>query len=218
MFPIVKTLSSFKKAKLYKLIIFAGIISFITVLLFVFAGTWLSTHFIHVEKNWLNYTIDLFTGLAFGLAGWFMLPLFTVIIAGLFQEKTIQNLNTYYYPDAPKKEGSSFWSDIQHDVRFTILALSLNILILPLFLIGIGFIVSILLNSYLLGREFFEGAAACYIGKNEAKKLRIQHKRTAFTGGFVITVLTLIPFVNLFIPIIAIVWMVHVYHGMSQTP
>jgi hypothetical protein len=33
-----------------------------------------------------------------------------------------------------------------------------------------------------------------------------------YGGGFVITVMAIVPFLNLFVPILEIVWMVHVYH------
>ncbi|MCK5091353.1 MAG: EI24 domain-containing protein, partial [Gammaproteobacteria bacterium] len=95
-------------------------------------------------------------------------------------------------------------------------ALFLNIVILPFYLLGIGFIMSIVLNSYLLGREFFESAAGYHSGKPEAMVLGQKNKAVMYGGGFVITCLTLVPVINLFVPVIAIVWMVHVYHGLGD--
>ena len=80
----------------------------------------------------------------------------------------------------------------------------------------LGFIVSILLNSYLLSRKFFEIAAGYHIRKPQAQKFGQQNRGMVYGGGFVITLLTLVPLLNLFVPIIAIVWMVHVYHGLRQ--
>ena len=102
------------------------------------------------------------------------------------------------------------------DLKFTLWALFLNLLVLPLYLFGVGVLVSILLNSYLLGREFFEAVAGYHIGKPQAHKLGQQHRATVYGGGFAITLMTLVPLLNLFVPIIAIVWMVHVYHGLRQ--
>jgi CysZ protein len=143
-----------------------------------------------------------------------MLPALVVLIAGMFQERTIDRVERAYYPDEVRKEEPRFWPDVKHDIRFTLWALFLNILVLPLYFIGIGFIVSIALNSYLLGREFFEGAAGYHVGKPEAEKLGQQNKAAVYGGGLVITLMTLLPGVNLFVPIFAIVWMVHVYHGL----
>jgi CysZ protein len=106
---------------------------------------------------------------------------------------------------------------VVHDLGFTLRALFLNILVLPLYFFGIGFIVSIVLNSYLLGREFFIAAAGYHLGKPAAGNLARRHRKTVYGGGFVITLLTLVPVVNLFMPILATVWMVHVYHGISKS-
>jgi CysZ protein len=37
-----------------------------------------------------------------------------------------------------------------------------------------------------------------------------------YTGGLVITLLTLVPLVNFFIPILAVVWMTHVYNDIRS--
>ena len=109
-----------------------------------------------------------------------------------------------------------FWPDVVHDIRFTLKAVGLNLLILPFYLIGIGFVLSVLLNSYLLGREFFESAAGYHLGKPQAREIGRGHRMRIYSSGLVLTLLTLIPLVNLFVPIIAVVWMVHVFHGLPE--
>jgi len=135
-----------------------------------------------------------------------------VLISSLFQEAAIQRVERVYYPDVIRSEVLKFWPEILHDLKFTGLAVALNVLIMPLYLFGIGFPASILLNSYLLGREFFESAAGYHLGKTSARELGLLHKKAMYGGGFVITVMAIVPFLNLFVPILAIVWMVHVYH------
>ena len=119
-----------------------------------------------------------------------------------------------FYPDKVRSREPQLWPDVRHDIRFTLWALFLNMLILPFYLLGIGFVVSIALNSYLLGREFFESAAGYHMGKPEAERLGRENRAAVYGGGLVITLMTLVPVVNLFVPIVAIVWMVHVYHGL----
>jgi CysZ protein len=97
-------------------------------------------------------------------------------------------------------------------LRALVKALSLNLLVLPLYLLGIGFFVSIALNTYLLGHEFFESVAGHHYGKPKARRLSKQHPRRVYLGGLVITLVSLTPVLNLFVPVIAVVWMVHVFH------
>ncbi len=216
MFPFARTFSSFTKAKLFGIILLCALLAVITVGLVVVLITSLAAYFTNFETAWLNSIVKWSTGLVSGVFGWFVLPAFMVLFAGLFQEKTINKVEKAYYPDRVREESPGFWPDIAHDIRFTAKALGLNILILPLYLIGIGFIISIILNSYLLGREFFESAAGHHMGKPAARKLGNNNKAAVYGGGFFIVLMSLTPILNIVMPILATVWMVHVYHGLSD--
>jgi CysZ protein len=203
-----------KKANLLGLMIACAGLAVAVVLVSVAIVTSITAFLVDLETGWLDTLVNWAVGGIAGIAGWFMLPALVVLIAGMFQERTIDRVVRAYYPDKVRTQEPRFWPDMMHDIRFTLRALLLNILVLPLYLLGIGFIVSIALNSYLLGREFFEGAAGYHMGKPEAAKLGQKNKAAVYGGGLVITLMTLLPGANLFVPIFAIVWMVHVYHGL----
>lgn len=216
MFPFSKTLHSIKKANLLGIMFLCAALAVLVILMAVGAITWLTSMLVNLQTGWLDTLVNWIVGALTGIGGWFILPAFTVLIAGIFQETTIHRVERVYYKKNMRKEEPGFWPDLGHDIRFTLFALLLNVLILPLYLFGIGFIASIILNSYLLGREFFESAAGYHLGKPEAKKLAAKNKVIVYGGGFVITLMTLVPVLNLFMPIFAIVWMVHVYHGVLE--
>ncbi len=216
MFPFSKTLGSATKAGLLGLMLACAGLSVAVVLVAVGAFTWLTAHLVNIQIGWLDSLVNWLAGGILGIAGWFMLPAIIVLVAGMFQEKTIHRVELAYYPDDVRTQEPRFWPDLKHDIRFTLRALLLNALVLPLYLFGIGFIVSVLLNSYLVGREFFESAAGYHIGKPQAKTVGQQNKAAVYGGGLVITLMTLAPVINLFVPIFAIVWMVHVYHGLIK--
>ena len=215
MYPLTKTFQSLIKAKLFGLM-FISVVLAIAALLFVVGGiTWLTAHFIKIETGWLDGLVSGLAGALYLIIGWFLLPAFTVLIAGLFQDKAIARVERVYYPQMARKEEFKFWPDFWHDVKFTAWALFLNILALPLYFFLIGPVVSILLNSYLLGREFFESAAGYHLGKVHAREFYHHHRGVVYGGGLAITSMTLIPLLNLFVPLIAVVWMVHVYHELQ---
>ena len=216
MFPFAKTFSSLTKAKLSVIIILCALLALTTVTLIVISITALTVHLTNFDAAWLNKVINASAVIISGVGGWFILPAFMVLFAGLFQEKTINHVEKAFYPESVRAASPGFWPDIMHDIRFTAKALGLNILILPLYLIGIGFLISILLNSYLLGREFFESAAGHHLGKPAARELGNQNKLVVYGGGFVIVLMSLIPFLNIIMPIMATVWMVHVYHDIAD--
>ncbi len=216
MFPFAKTFSSLTKAKLSGIIILCALLSVVVVGAIVIAVTSLSVYFTNFDSAWLSKLVNLGAGIISVVAGWFMLPAFMVLFAGLFQEQTINRVEKAFYPESLRAESPGFWPDMMHDIRFTAKALILNILIIPLYFMGVGFIISIILNSYLLGREFFESAAGYHHGKPEARKLGRGNKVAVYSGGFVIVLMTLTPVLNIIMPILATVWMVHVYHGLTD--
>ncbi|GAK56255.1 hypothetical protein U27_03217 [Candidatus Vecturithrix granuli] len=216
MYPFTKTFRSLKEANLLGLMMACAGLAIVVVLVAVGMITWGTANLVKIQTGWLDALVNWIVGVILGIGGWFMLPALSVFIAGMFQEKTIRRVERLSYPEVVRRESPAFWGELIADLKFTLWALLLNMLVLPLYLFGIGFVVSILLNSYLLGREFFESVAGYHIGKPQAKKLGQQNRGTVYGGGFVITLLTLVPLLNLFVPIIAIVWMVHVYHGLCQ--
>lgn len=219
MFPFAKTLSSVTKANLLGLIFACAGVAVAVVLVMVGSLTWLTAHLVNIRIGWLDSLVNWFAGGILGVAGWFMLPAIIVLVAGMFQEKTIHRVEQAFYPEEVRSREPRFWPDFAYDIRFTLRALLLNVLVLPLYLIGIGFVVSVALNSYLVGREFFESAAGYHLGKPQAKIVGQQNKAAVYGGGLVITLMTLTPVINLFVPVFAIVWMVHVYHGLKkETP
>ncbi len=216
MYPFLKTFDSLKKANLVPMMLTCAALAVVVVLGSIGATTWITAHLVNTNIGWLDTVINLTAGIITGIGGWFMLPVLTVLIGGLFQEIVIQRVERIYYPDSVRSKTIKFWSEAWHEIKFTLWALLLNILVLPLFVFGIGFVISILLNSYLLGREFFENAAGYHVGKKKGKELIRQNRLTIYGGGFIITMTTLLPVLNLFVPILAIVWMVHVYHRVCE--
>jgi CysZ protein len=213
-FPLLKTLQTLTKAKLLGVIALCAVLAVCLVVFLVALLTWLAAYFVSIQTAWLDILFNTGFGLAMGVGGWFMLPVFTVLIAGFFQEKVIRRVEAVYYPEARANEAPDFTAELMHDIRFTVYALFLNIIVLPLYLIGIGYVIAVVLNGYLLGREFFESVAGYHVGKNEAWKLGRKNRLRRFIGGLVITVMTLTPVINLFSPIIGTVWMIHLYHGL----
>lgn len=216
MFPFYKTLRSIFTAKLYYIVIACALIAIVLDVGLAFLFTWFFWHLIDIQIPWLDTVVSINIGLFFVVAAWFSFPIVIVLVSGLFTEIVIRKINGVYYRDQSKKGGGGFLSDLKQDIKFTALSLFLNILLFPLCLFGIGLIPYLLLNSYLLGREFFVDAAGYHIGKSNGVALMSHHKSVILLGGFVITLLTLTPIVNLFIPIFAIGWMVHLFHKINR--
>jgi len=218
MFLLKKTVHSITRPKLVALMFLCACLALVVVVVMVGGITWGAAQLITLEKGWLDTLINWMAGIVLGIGGWFMLPVLVILIAGAFQDTTIHKVESVEYPDEVRQGEPRFWPDVVHDIRFTLKALLLNIMVLPFYLIGIGFLLTVLLNSYLLGREFFESAAGYHLGKADARQLGRRNRKIVYGSGLMITLISLMPFLNLFAPIVAIVWMVHLYHNLPDRP
>ncbi|HBH05901.1 MAG TPA: hypothetical protein DDX92_04785 [Flavobacteriales bacterium] len=217
MFPLDKTLQSFSFARLWSILFITAFLTLIILLSLVFSVAYVSSITIDFEPEWIEKFVESLIAILSGVASWFLLPVLMPLIAGFFEAVVVRKVENVYYSEVQSGSAETFWSDLWYDIKFTFKALIINILILPFYLIGIGFIVSIVVNSYLLGMEFFVNVASYDVGKRNARDLFNENRIPALIGGLVFTLLSLIPVVNLFVPIFAIVWMVHLYRGYIQS-
>lgn len=213
MFPLAITLRTLFAVNLIRLMLACALLALAVAIGIAVFLTWLTAYWVNFEPAWVNTALTWLMGVVTGIGGWFMLPALTVLIGGIFQERVIDRVERHYYPSSSLPEAPKFWPDFWYDVKFTLKALFLNLLVLPFYFMGIGFVLAILLNSYLLGHEFFESVVGHHFGKPQAREVSKQNRKIVYAGGLVITLMTLTPILNLFVPIMAVVWMVHAYHG-----
>ncbi len=80
---------------------------------------------------------------------------------------------------------------------------------------GINLMAFFLVNGYLLGREFFEFAAARFRTVDEARAFRTRHSGTVFLAGLLIAAFLTVPILNLLTPLFAAGLMVHLHKMLS---
>jgi CysZ protein len=104
-----------------------------------------------------------------------------------------------------------------------LIILLINILAMPAYLLmalllGLGFVVSWLVNGYLVGREYMEMVAMRRLTPKDAKAFRKANGGSTFVAGFVIAVIMSVPFLNLLSPVLATAFMTHVFEDLRQRP
>lgn len=173
-----------------------------------------------LDIAWLDTLLDVFGGLAAALIAWMLFPAVAVMIAYLFTEAVAGAVEARYYPQLPPAKPQSLWQYSVAAVKFELLALTLNLLILPLavipFLQVIHPAVFYAVNGHLFGREFMEIVAPRRIDFRQTRALRRRHRGKVFVAGVIMAVLFTLPVVNLLAPVIATAFIVHVYHGLRS--
>lgn len=191
----------------------------LAVFIFVSAGlfSWLGSLF---EAYAWAQALPWLGGIGAGMLAWFLFPGIMPLIMSFFDTTIAALIERQDYPHRRLAAEAPFWQQLRHDGLFALTAISLNILILPLYLLmpGLHLLPFYLLNGYLLGREFFVMAARRHMTLEQAGALRKTHRRSVLTCGIVIAVLATIPLLNLLAPFWGVAVMVHLYHQLDPRP
>jgi CysZ protein len=145
----------------------------------------------------------------------FVFPTMFVLVQSFFQEAVADCVEAKYYPDLPPADGVPLWTGIWRALKFFLVMLSLNLGAAPIYLgmmffMGSGAAVYAVLNGFLAGREYFEVVALRRLPGTEVDAARNARWGSVFWTGLAITLLGVVPVVNLFMPILGAAAMVHI--------
>jgi len=98
-----------------------------------------------------------------------------------------------------------------------------NLIALPFYLILLflpqfNLLIFYGLNGYLLGREYFELVGQRRLSLKDTKALRRRNRLRVLLAGAVIAFLLTLPILNLFTPIVATAFMLHVFERLRNRP
>ncbi len=175
--------------------------------------------------GWFGDYFDWIAGVAFFgamlVATFLMFPAVVTIVVGLFLERVADAVEARHYPDLGAPRPQPLMETLLSTIKFAIVVILLNILILPLYLALLflppaNLVLYYLLNGYLVGREFFELAAFRRLAPAEATRLRRAFRSRVLVAGIIVTFLMTIPIVNLLAPVLGAAFMVHVAHDLMR--
>jgi CysZ protein len=178
---------------------------------------WGATHWPRFQR-WLDWG----GVLASFIAACFLFPTMFVLVQSFFQEAVADRVEEKYYPHLPPADGAPFWTAIRRALKFFVVMLTLNLGAAPLylgmmFLMGSGAVVYAVLNGFLAGREYFEVVALRRLSGSEVDAARQARWGAVFWTGLAITLMGLVPGLNLLMPILGAAAMVHVAQGNRVT-
>ncbi|MCA1299913.1 sulfate transporter family protein [Stappia indica] len=166
--------------------------------------------FVALPYPWLDTALSILTGIGVIFVLGFLVAPVTAVIAGLLQDDIAEVVERSDYPADPPGRALPLAQAVPQAIKFTGIVILGNLLALFLLLVpGVNLVAFLLVNGYLLGREFFEFAAMRFRAPEEAKAFRRAHRGTVFLAGLAIAGFLAIPLLNLLTPIFATVMMVH---------
>lgn len=164
------------------------------------------------EAWWLDAAVDLLGGLATLLLTWLLFPAVVSGVIAFALEDVAGAVEGRHYPDLPAAAGLALSEEIKAALIFLGVKLAVNLLLLPLLLLGPVFpFVFVAANGYLLGREYFELVALRRLPRAEARALRRSRRWSVTAAGALLALLLTIPVVNLLAPVVGVAAMVHLF-------
>lgn len=146
------------------------------------------------------------------MLAWFLFPLLYPVLVSFFDEKVAEIIDREDYADRPQAV-APFWPTLGNDIAFTLKALALNLVFLPLFFIPLlGFVLYYGLNGYLLGMQFFRMAAGRRVTREEAGRLQKENFAAILLAGVAISFMATLPVLNLAAPLLGVATMTHLFY------
>jgi len=170
-----------------------------------------------VPWPWAETVLAIGTGLALVVAFFFLMAPVTAIFAGLFLDDIALRVEARHYPQDPRGTPLTAARSIAIALQFAAVVLAVNLAILPLVFTGIGAAVLVAANAYLIGREYFQMVAMRHMPIDEARLLRKENTPRIFAAGIVPALLSLVPVVNLAVPLFATSYFVHIFKQVQRS-
>lgn len=183
----------------------------------VFAALWLGIWFLLTrtaisDQAWIETTLDVLGGLATLALTWLLFPIVVSAWVALFLDRVATAVEQRHYPELPPAPGLPLATALLASLRFLVVALTLNVLLLVLLLLPPAYPVAYyLLNGYLLGREYFELVALRRLDPIAARRLRARHGTELLLTGAGMAFALTIPLVAFVVPVVATAMLVHRY-------
>jgi CysZ protein len=196
---------------------------FLTILLFVgvFVGLKYGLDALPpLPWGWANDIVDVLEWIVAGGVGFILLPIFigapiAAIFASFFLDEVSAAVEKKHYPSDPPAHGTPFLTGLWIGIRFLLILIVVNLILLPFNLFPLtaifAWVITIVVNGWLLGREYFELAAVRHMKLHDADVLRRKHSGALTMAGIVIALLAFIPIVSFFAPLFGVAYMALIF-------
>jgi uncharacterized protein involved in cysteine biosynthesis len=188
-------------------------LSLLTLAGLVVGVEWLLDWAAQTSYGWLNATIDVLGVLGSLVVAWFLFPAVAVAVSALFLERVVDATEARYFPHLPPTQPLPWHAALPASLKLLGLSLLLNLAALPLYFVPLlNLPLWLLLNGYLVGREYAELVGLRRLDSARLAVLRRQQRGMFWITGVVIAFLLTIPLVNLVAPIVGASLMTQRFH------
>lgn len=181
------------------------------------------------ESDWFSWLNDIGEGLADAgfwavvFAGSYLLfPGIVTMVMGVLADQIATAVEDEYYPNRRGTRKVPVGDVVVSAAKLTLMMIFINLLaafpylLLLFFTAGTGTLaLFVVINGYLLGREYFEMVAIRHANPRAVNELRITHSSKVFVVGALMAAMFLVPILNILAPILGAAIMTHMVHQLG---
>lgn len=164
-----------------------------------------------VEWGWLETMLDLLGDVLAVWLAWLLLPGVVAATASMFLDKVVERTEACYFPHLAPAAPQPLTAQISNSLRLLGATLLINLLALPLYfylpVLNIG--IWLVVNGYLIGRDYFVMVAQRRMPPRDAERLRVGAGLPVLLAGMVVAGLMAVPLVNLVAPVLGVAFFTH---------
>jgi CysZ protein len=156
------------------------------------------------------------------IGSYMLFPGIVTMVMGVLIDKIATAVEEEYYPNRIGSRKVPITDTVLSAAKLTLIMVVANLLALIPYLIllvttaGSGALaLFIVLNGYLLGREYYEMVALRHMPIRATNAARLTNSGKIFMAGCLIAGMFLVPFLNILAPIIGAALMTHVVHTLN---
>lgn len=169
----------------------------------------------HFDWNWVNVAIQWLGRGAVVVLALMLFPASFGIVISIFLERIADIVEDEYYPHLGRAPGISILAAVWSGLLFLVALVAINLVMLPLYLVGLfvaglGAVLFYGVNGWLTGRLYYEQVALRRMKLREVGAWRRANPGVLWLMGIVLVFLGTIPILNLIVPVLGMVAMVHV--------
>lgn len=198
-----------------------GVVGAVVCYLSLVALVWLAlTQIQFFDQGWADTGTDIAIGLMALILPLLFFPALATAIMGTMLDDVADAVEARHYPKLNWPRPQKWPEVLLTTLRFLAVMVAVNLLALPVYLVllvtGLSVVLVLVVNGYLLGREYFELVAFRRMEPQEARRWFRHHLGRLWLAGAVIAFLFSIPLLNLVAPVIGTAFMVHLFQSLRR--
>jgi len=218
-----KAVAQLPEPRLAKIVLFAFVVTLVLYVLVYLLVGWGAHHILYRVDifGWHPLTIfsEVLGGVAVFIITLLLFPAVATTVLSFLLDRVARAVEASHYPSLGPARRQGVAEVTWQALRFTAVMLLVNLLGLVVYIplaifFGLGAALYLVVNGYLMGREYFELVAMRRLDPRTADMLRRTHSGRIWLGGIVLALISTVPFLNLLAPVIGTAAMLHEFEAL----